>query len=178
MQKPAEVKSPEAIRGQEWSTTQPSTTIVFKSFDQATSQGPFIYRFMPLCSFLRFLSCVMLLGVLSSISLSHKWRKRSIWYKATCQHLFSGLTCSLFPFLFSNTAGSFSVNSNNNTCLLFFLRMSTSRVWCVPLRLSPSFKECFGLDVQCFCLTKLMVRTCWNIKFDFVWVDNLTKEER
>lgn len=72
---------------------------------------------MPVFLFLRFCFCVMLLGILSLISLSHKWRKCFIWYEATCQHLFSGLICSLFPFLFSSSAGSFSVNSNNTSVL-------------------------------------------------------------
>lgn len=117
MQKPAEVMAPEAKRSQKWSATQPSITIVSKSFDQVPSVPLHLSFYASLGSFLRFCFCVMLLGVLSSISLSHKWRKCFIWYEATYQHLFFGLICSLFPFLFSSTAGSFSVNSNNTSVL-------------------------------------------------------------
>lgn len=112
MHGPDEMKSPEA-RSKAPHRLQPH------SFSHLSSRPPLsaplsIILCFSVFLFWDFCFCAVLLGILSSISLSHKWRKCFIWYEATCQHLFSGLICSLFPFLFPSPAGSFSVNSDNS----------------------------------------------------------------
>lgn len=73
---------------------------------------------------------------------------------------------SLFPFLFSSPAGSFSVNSNNNTsvlsvpAILFYECQNPGPDEC-PWGFSLSLNECFPLDVQFFRLTELVGRPCW-----------------
>lgn len=119
------------------------------------SVPPSIMLCLSVSLFRDFVFCVMLLGILSLISLSHKWKKCFIWYEAACQHLFSGLICSLFPFLFSSPAGSFSVNSDNNTSVpsvpaILFHECQNPRPDECPWGCTLSLTECFPLDVQFF----------------------------
>lgn len=119
MQKPDEMRSlrPTEARSKAPLSLQPQW--FSNRFSRPPPSGPssiilclFVFLFWGFCV------CLMSLGILSSFSLSHKWGTCFIWWEATCQHLFSGLICSLFPFLFSSPAGSFSVSSDNTTSVL------------------------------------------------------------
>lgn len=151
-----------------------SITTAFELFDQAPSYGPSSITFMPICvPLFEILFLCNVAGFLSSISLSHKRRKCSIWYEAMCQHLFSGLICSAFPFLFSNTAGA------------FLSRATTTHLYSAPVILfhgcqNPGSDEwpwdsahhLRSVLFRCpiFWLTELVVKLCWNIQFVFVHV--------
>lgn len=109
----------EVTRGQQKSGVKCHTAFNHSSFQIVWSGHllePFHLSFYAsLCSFFKILFLCNVAGHSVLNFLVTQWGKCPIWYEATCQHLLSGLICSLFPFLFSDSAGSPSVNSNNHT---------------------------------------------------------------